>query len=238
MAHFILVHGAWHGAWCWAKVVPLLERAGHSVDVFDLPGLGEDPTPPQSTGLSAYAERVVTALDAASEPAILVGHSMGGMAISQAAESRPEKVRTLVYVAAFLPKDGQSLLDLAAGDPDAHVLDNGIVDESGALLSIRPEKRGDIFYGDCSDEVAREAAARLVPQFMGALSAPVRLTSERHGSLRRVYIECTMDRAIGVARQRQMVAASPCAEVRSMEASHSPFLSQPQALAALLCAEA
>jgi pimeloyl-ACP methyl ester carboxylesterase len=236
MAHHILVHGAWHGAWCWAKVVPHLERAGHTAVALDLPGLGDDRTPPQATSLASYAERVVAALDAADGPSVLSGHSMGGMVISLAAEARPEKVRALMYVCAFLPRDGDSLFQLAAGDEDARVQGNAVVDEAQGLMAVEPSKRREVFYGDCTDEDASSSSARLVPQFMGVLATPVRLTAERHGSVRREYIECLQDRAISIARQRQMVAASPCAAVHTLDASHSPFLSQPEALAALLAA--
>ncbi len=75
MSRFVLVHGAWHGAWCWNKVVPLLEAKGHSVDAIDLPGHGSDVTPIAEVTLERYAERVGRALRAEPEPAVLVGHS-------------------------------------------------------------------------------------------------------------------------------------------------------------------
>ena len=75
MSTFVLVHGAWHGAWCWEKVVPLLEGAGHEVVTLDLPGHGEDGTPALEVTMESYTDRVVGALDARSEPVVLVGHS-------------------------------------------------------------------------------------------------------------------------------------------------------------------
>ncbi len=92
MSTYVLVHGAWHGSWCWEKVVPLLEQAGHQVEALDLPGHGQDKTPIREITLAAYTNRVCETLDAQAEPVILVGHSLGGMVITQAAEERPAKI--------------------------------------------------------------------------------------------------------------------------------------------------
>ncbi len=113
MARIVLVHGAFAGAWCWEPVLPGLRAAGHEVEAIDLPGSGEDPTPVSEVSLDAYAERVCGVL-ARGRPAVLVGHSMGGMVVTQAAARCPEHVAALVYVAAFLPGDGQSLMDLVS----------------------------------------------------------------------------------------------------------------------------
>lgn len=113
MGTYILIHGSFFGAW--DKVVPLLEERGHEVIAPDLPGYGDDATPVGEITLQDYTDKAVEALDAAPEPAILVGHSRGGVVISQAAEERPEKVRTLVYLAAFMLPDGGSLFGFAQG---------------------------------------------------------------------------------------------------------------------------
>src|SRR6201990_523636 len=110
MARIVLVHGAFGGAWSWEPVIPGLEEAGHTVQAIDLPGSGEDHTPVAGVTLDGYTERVWQAL-ASGPPAVLVGHSMGGVVVTQAAARTPEQVERLVYVAAFAPADGQSLLD-------------------------------------------------------------------------------------------------------------------------------
>src|SRR3990170_3897582 len=102
MARFVLVHGAFGGAWCWDSLV----------EAFDLPGSGSDQTPVTGVTLESCAERVCTALAQRSEPAVLVGHSMGGVIVTQAAANCPERVASLIFVCAFMPADGQSLLDL------------------------------------------------------------------------------------------------------------------------------
>ena len=124
MSTFVLVHGAWHGSWCWKKVVPLLEEAGHEVVTLDLPGHGDDGTPVSEVTLVTYAERVCDVLDEQSELVVLVGHSMGGLVISEAAERRPEKIKLLVYLTGFLLANGKTLIETAQADEEAIVVPN------------------------------------------------------------------------------------------------------------------
>ena len=93
--HFVLIHGAWHGAWCWYKIVAGLEEAGQRATALDLPSGGIDGSPPDTVTLEAQANRVIALLDSLSEPVVLVGHSAGGAVISLVAEARPQKVEKL-----------------------------------------------------------------------------------------------------------------------------------------------
>ena len=238
MASFVLVHGAWHGGWCWDKVTPLLEAAGHSVDAVDLPGHGANPAPAAEMTLDAYARHVADRIEAAGEPVVLVGHSMGGMSVTAAAELVPDRVAALVYVTAFLPNDGQPLMQLAGDDPEALVQPNMVVDEAAGLATVNESALRDAFYGECSAEDAAWASSQLVPESLAAMAAPVHLTEAGADSVRRVYVECVSDRAITIGKQRQMVAARPCEQVLSIDTDHSPFLSAPQELAQHLLAVA
>ncbi len=231
MATYVLVHGAWHGGWCWDKVVPLLEKRGHRVLTPDLPGHGRDKTPIPQVSLQAYADRVCQVLDAQAEPVVLVGHSMGGLVITQAAEQRPQKVKTLVYLTAFLLRDGESLLQVAQGDTEAHVLPNLIMAPDQTYATVREDAVKDVFYGDCSDQDVARAKSLLVPQAAAPFATPVHATAENFGRIPRVYIECLQDRAISPSVQTKMYTASPCQKVISMDTSHSPFFSAPEALA-------
>jgi len=112
MARLIFVHGAFAGAWKWARVVEPLEAAGHTAEALDLPGSGEDRTPVGEVTLDAYVDSVAAQLDGRPEPAVLVASSMGGVVCTETAARHPEKVAGIVYVAAFVPRDGQSLIDL------------------------------------------------------------------------------------------------------------------------------
>ena len=121
MSKFVLVHGAWHGAWCWERVAPLLRAAGHSVVAPDLPGHGADATPWWRVTLGGYARRVRDAALASGGRVIAVGHSMGGCVITQAAARWPEPFAGLVYLCAFVPQPGESLLSLARMDRAARI---------------------------------------------------------------------------------------------------------------------
>ena len=230
MSTFLLVHGAWHGGWCWEKVVPLLKEAGHEVVVVDLPGHGSDDTPVAEVTLGRYAERVSEALDGQTEPVVLVGHSMGGLVISEAAERRPEKIGLLVYLTGFLLPNGGTLLDMAQTDGESIVFPNADVDEENGVVTIYEDKAKDVFYGDCSDEDVEKTKQRLIPQPLAPFVTPVGV-GEAFGRVRRTYIECLRDRAIGPATQKRMYTELPCEKVVSMETSHSPFLSEPEELA-------
>src|SRR5437660_801825 len=110
MATFVLVHGAWHGGWCWRKLMPLLRSAGHAVWTPTLTGLGErahlgNP----DVGLSTHVQDVVNVLEYEDlSNVVLVGHSYGGMVITGVAHQMPGRLAHLVYLDAFVPKDGQS----------------------------------------------------------------------------------------------------------------------------------
>ena len=232
MATFILVHGASLGGWSWRKVVPLLEEEGHRVVALDLPGHGDDSTPVSGMTLDANVARIREAVEAADdEPVILVGHSMGGIAITQAAEEVPDRIATLVYLAALLPQDGQSLQGLAQGVFDPLVAANTQVNASEGTAVIAEELLRDAVFGECDEKDVEFATSRLVPESLAAMSAPVTITPERAGSVPRVYIECLRDRTITIDGQRAMQQAGGCQRVLTIDTDHSPFLSRPRELA-------
>ena len=217
----MLVHGAWSGGWVWERVTPLLEQAGHRVDAVDLPGRGSNPAVARGDDPGRLARHVADRVEAAGEPVVLVGHSMGGMSITGAAELVPDRIATLVYVTAFLPGDGQTLPELAKGNPDELVQSNIVVDEAAGLCTVREEVQREAFYGECSARGRRVGdLPDRVPESLAAIGAPVHVTEERAGSVPRVYVECTLDRAITIGQQRRMWAARPCEQVLTLESDH------------------
>src|SRR4051794_10805969 len=231
MARFVLVHGAFHGAWCWEPLVGALSAAGHTVTTLDLPGHGDDPTPVADVTLDAYARKICATLAEQPEPVLLVGHSMGGVAITQAAARCPERIARLVYVAAFLPSDGQSLVDLTklpegAGDM---VQANMVVEGEPPVATMPAAAAREAFYGLCPPEHAAWATERLRPQPLAPFVTPAQLGGARTPP--RAYVIATQDRAIPTALQRRLVADNPDLEAVELEADHSPFLSRPAELA-------
>jgi pimeloyl-ACP methyl ester carboxylesterase len=231
MGTFVFVHGGWSGGWCWEKVVPLLEEAGHEAHAPDLPGSGDDPTPIQEVSLQGYADRIAGVLDAQPGPVVLVGHSSGGTVISQAAEQRPEKVELLVYLAAFLLRDGESLFEVGENETGSLVLPNLVVSEDGASATIREDVVVEALLHDCPEEDAERAKARFAPQALAPFATPLSLTEGNFGRVPRAYIETLQDRAISPSFQEYMYGRQPCREVLTMDTSHSPFFSAPEELA-------
>jgi pimeloyl-ACP methyl ester carboxylesterase len=231
MSSFLLVHGAWHGAWCWRRVVPELEVRGHRVLALDLPGHGSDPTPLESVTLQDYARAVSDVIADQSEAMIVVGHSMGGLVISQAAELAPSHVRGLVYLCAYLPRHGQSLGMLALRDQQTLVVGALEIDSETGLSRIPTDLARRAFYNDCQAADLRWATEQLGCEPLHAFEATVSLSDARFGRIPRAYIHCERDAVIGPVLQREMEAASPCQVTISMQTGHSPFLSAHEELA-------
>lgn len=230
MSKFVLVHGSWHGAWCWDALVPLLQAKGHAVSTPDLPAHGADHTPVADVTLQSYVDCVREVVDAATEPVVLVGHSMGGVVISGVAESHPDRIKRLVYVAGFLLQDGETLLQLGQADAESLVLPNLQPSTDQSYATLRDGALDDIFYHDCDPAVASAAKARLTPEPLRPVVTPLRITSPNFGRVPRAYVLCEHDHAITLGAQRRMLQAMPCAPVVSLPSSHSPFYSMPQGL--------
>ncbi|MEM7442535.1 MAG: alpha/beta fold hydrolase [Pseudomonadota bacterium] len=234
MATFVLVHGAWHGNWCWKKLAPLLEAAGHGVVAPDMPAHGRDTTPVAEVTLQSYADAICTAVNAQTESVILVGHSLGGAMITQAAETCPDNIRKLVYLTAFLLPNGVARQGYGVDVPGSLVPPNLVVAEDKATVAIRDEGFGPAFCHDCPDEDVEMARALTRPEPMAGIVTPVRHTPERFGRIPRAYIECTEDRALMPAVQRRMYSETPVDQVIQMATSHSPFFAAPNELASHL----
>lgn len=225
----ILVHGAWHGIWCWERLLPQLEERGIAVRSVDLPSVsrGDTGSARKSSGRAvglrddANAVRAVIESVGAGAPVALCGHSYGGMVISQAG-SHP-RVSRLIYLCAFMPEPRQSLVAIGG---NRHAPWIRMLDDEMTLPEV--SLAGEVFYNDCDAATREWASARLAPQFNAAFIAPVARPAWR--AIPSTYIVCARDRALPPDLQRRVFA--PRAE-RSMEldAGHSPFLSQPAALA-------
>ena len=224
----VLVHGAWHGAWCWEQVLPLLDAAGVPVVAVDLPTVSH----PSAT-LHDDAAYVRGALDSINGEVVLVGHSYGGVVISEAGVH--PSVAHLVYLAAFALDVGESAQQNALlGGEDAGALGAAIevaeLPTGEAVLTITPDGAVAAFYHDCPPEIANGAAERLRPQPLGSLRDTVDAAAWREKPA--TYVVCTDDRAVPVALQRS--AAARIATTIEWPTSHSPFASRPDLVAELL----
>lgn len=231
---FILIHGSWHSAWNWFRVSPILEQMGHQVIAPDLPGMGRDKTPIEEVRFDKTVQILCDLIDTVPGKVILVGHSKNGVLISQVAEYRPEKIEKLIYLAAVLAKDGKAAVDYFKLDKD-EVLGPHITnypETNSSTLDSRIYKEG--LYHDCDDEITEMAKVLLSHEPRQTATAPIHITDENYGTVRRFYIELTEDRAITPGLQQKMHTEMPCEKVYKMATSHSPFFSKPQELVDIL----
>ena len=234
-ATYVLVHGAWMGKFCWAEVASKLESAGHIVRTLDLPAHGDDPTPPNAMTLENYCNAVIQLIGERTN-VILVGHSMGGMLISAIAEAIPSQLKALVFVSAYLPRNGESLLQLSQEDEESHVGAYWRQDEpeNNSPPWIAPEGIAEVFCADCSPQVQTMIKSHHRPEPLLPFVTPVMLTEGNYGSVPRYYVETLSDRAVSHQLQTLMLSRVNVTQRFQLPSSHSPFFSMPDRLVTCL----
>ncbi|GGE60928.1 alpha/beta fold hydrolase [Actibacterium pelagium] len=227
----VLVHGAWGSSLSWGPLTRALRRAGYDVTALDMPGHGDDPTPPEEVTLDDYIDRVVEELESG-PPALLVGHSMGGMAVSGAAERAAPHVRKLAYISAFLPRHGDSLLDLMRMFPNnmTDVLLPGPVDGT-TLLDPMPAMA--LLAHDASETMQAQIAAYLQVQPNSPQTDVISL-GKAFESVPKAYVTCLQDRTIPTELQTWMQDAHGVTERYEMDCGHLPMMTQPNQLIEIL----
>lgn len=230
MSDILLVHGACHGAWCWREVIEPLHALGHTVRAIDLPGHGDNHAAIDDITLEAYADAVIAALDG---PSILVGHSMGGFVIAAAAVKRPDLIDRLIFLCAYMPRDGMSLNKMRYLSEQQPLLEAITLAPDMKSWLPKPQAARATFYHDCSDAQIAFALENVVPQATAPSAVTFAFTSE-YTALDKSYIVCKQDGTIPPDLQDQLASDLPADERYEMDSSHSPFFSQPGPLAGLL----
>lgn len=227
-ATVVLVHGAWHGTWCWDGLRARLDAAGIETWAVDNPSVLD----PGAT-LHDDADAVRALLDRAHGDVVLVGHSYGGAVVSDAGVH--PAVRRLVFLTAFVLDEGESVSENTLHGGEAGTELDAAVVLDGGLVRLDPELAIPAFYHDCAPADAKDAAGRLRPQSLASFAAPARAAAWRHKDT--TYALCTDDRAVAPALQRACAArVDGDGGRRAVEwpTSHSPFLSRPDLVAELL----
>ncbi len=235
---FVLVHGGFHGAWCWSRTIPELETLGHQAIAIDIPGHGE-----RSHEAATMANRLDAVLAVLRPGDVLVGHSGGGLEITRAADAAPDLVSHVIYLAAALPLEGLLMQEAlvyrddgaTGGDYDVTgMLAHLRFDDDGSMALATAEGARQLFYHDCDAATVAWAFDRLTPEVAGdTATTPVSVPRFWEAELPRSFIVCLQDRA-----QPRWLAAVTArrlgVEPLAIDASHSPFLSRPAELARLL----
>ncbi|GGX87180.1 hypothetical protein GCM10010324_35840 [Streptomyces hiroshimensis] len=217
----LLVHGAWHGSWCWEKVQVSLAARGWGARTVDLPSAVPEGSSGRLPGVSDDARVVREAIDGVGGPVVVVAHSYGGVPVTQATAGAAN-VAHIVYLTAFQLDTGESafsFLGVPHADPDS---------VEGTYPA--PENGSDALYGDLPQAAREEALARLVPQSARSFTEPV--TQAGWHTLPSTYIVCDDDRSLSPSHQKRM--AERAGTVRHLPGGHSPFLAAPEELAELL----
>ena len=237
---FLFVHGGFHAAWCWERVVTELEVLGHEGVAVDLPGHGA--LVDRESTLANRRDAIVAMMQPGD---VLVGHSGGGFDATLAADARPDLVAHIVYLAAALPREGRTYPEAMAMRDDQE-LDEGFdgdvgemlgylkFDDDGAMWFADFEGAWKYFYHDCDETTARWAFDRLGPERFGDTTVtPVSVSRFWEAELPRSFIVCEQDRSMP-RWLADTVTRRLGVEQLSIDASHSPFLSRPRELAELL----
>ncbi|WP_421701786.1 alpha/beta fold hydrolase [Aliiroseovarius sp.] len=221
----LLVHGSAHGAWCWRDLIPALEARGHRARAIDLPCHGDDTTPLAEATLMGYAQAILDAIDTmGGGPVTLIGHSMGGFPITQAACLAPEKIRRLIYLCAYVPAPGKTLVEMRRAGP-YQPLDGALdIAEDGSWFTFKPDRIQDLLYQDCP-EVLPLARANLCRE--PTLPANTAVTGSH--TVPSSYIRCTRDATI--PPNYQVTMSADWDSTRDLHCGHSPFFACPEALA-------
>lgn len=212
LPELVLVHGAWHGAWAWQRLLAVLRERGWTATAIDLPSSGS------RAGLAEDSKLLKATLQASSSETVLVGHSYGGTVITQGG-SGVEGLLGLVYICAAKPDIG----DVVWRDPRApeEVPDWIEVDEEEEVIYAHRSET--ILYNDCPADVAADAQARLQPQSLASFLEPVTAVAWRERPS--AYLICEQDNCVPASEQEKI--ADGADYVERIPASHSPFLSRP-----------
>ncbi len=233
MATFVLVHGAWHGGWCWQKVIPFLEAAGHEVYAPTLTGLAERASElSPDVGLDTHVQDIVGLLvDKDLHGVILVGHSYGAMVITGVVDAVPERIAHLIYLDTFVPRDGESMVDVSPL----------------VIWLLRKQARGDGWrinshgdYGVTREPDRSWVLSKVTPQPLKTLEQPLHLKHPAIVSTKpRTHIDCTGSSFV-FSLMRHLLArrALPPTEagwrLRQLPAGHDVMITMPRELADLL----
>lgn len=232
----VIVHGAWSSAKDWHHVAGYLTSDGNNLITVNLPGHGSDETPISDISLQLYVYEVLKAIGDETD-ITLIGHSFGGIVVSEVAELIAPQIKKLIYIAAFVPKNGDSLLSLAQTDTQSHVGKNLIVDERAGVASIAKDAITDVFLADAPKAVSEYVTNNMRPEPLAPLATPVALTDANFGKITKVYVHSQNDHTIGYSLQQKMVEDAGISRTYSLPSSHTPFIVFPQVLSAIITLE-
>lgn len=232
---FVIVHGAFQTSESWTQVAEALRSKGHKVVPVNLPGRNAQGAAAKAISISQYVDVVSVAIKSQTERVTLVGHSFGGITISLVGAAIPAQVKKLVYIAAYVPVSGESMQSLAAGDKtNGFTQKSFVVSPDYTFATILEEDRARLFVNDGGTELQKNAALSMVREPLGPMGTLIEIAPEKLGALEKVYIRTTMDKTVSPPTQLMMIRRAGIKNIVDIETGHSPQLTKPSALAALI----
>jgi pimeloyl-ACP methyl ester carboxylesterase len=236
MKHLLLIHGAWGGAWVYEETLSRLRELGHKATAIDLPGHGQNKASIPEVTMEAYVQTVVDAVEAIEGQVVLAGHSLAGAVVSQVAERIPHKIERLIYVAAILPKNGDSALGIMQSDAGGELLAQLEFSEDQTYVNVPKDVVKSVLLHDVKEP---ERLATFLPHFgMRQATEPftskASLTDADFGSVPKTYIRASIDKVLSPALQNEMIKNWSVDQVLTLESGHFPLLSVPKKLVTAL----
>jgi len=235
MSHYILVHGAWEESRAWDRVAAELQQNGQTATAVDLPGHGANQQSISEVNMAGYVHSLVDTINSLDQPVTLVGHSMTGAVVSQVAERIPEKIERLIYVAAFLLKDGGTVMAAMQSDTGNELLPEIVFSEDQSYATVSEDTLRRVGFHDVDEATIK----RILPfmaekQATQPFMAPVSLSKDKFGAVPKSYIRTSIDKITSPQLQDRMIANWPVERVFDLESGHFPAFSTPLRLAELL----
>lgn len=233
MEKFVLVHGSWHGPWCWRLIVEKLRAAGHLVETPQLQMVGPDEAGLELIDLDTYVDAVLDAARRLGGNVTVVGHSMSGAVVQFAVEREPMLFHRSVFLAAFVLQNGETIAQQLLGNGSSILSESRHRSVSGKSTRIDPDKATDLLYAQADPVAATDAISRLrwQPTFISHMPMA---TSQNYGSVPSSYIVCLQDMSIDPELQMQMATQAQIEDITQIDSDHSPMLSHPKQLTELL----
>jgi pimeloyl-ACP methyl ester carboxylesterase len=232
---YVFVHGAMVDGTSWYKIIKPLEDAGNKVIVINLPAHGKDDTKITEVTYATYLKIITDSINAQTEKVILVGHSMAGLLIASIAEQMPDKIEKLVFVAAFIPQNGDNVFNLNGKDKSSQFGPNLVVANDKSNAKLKTDKIKTVFCPDCSTEDISLLTLSQKAEPLAPLAEKIVLTDKNYNSVPKYIIQTELDNAITFGFQKDMAStAKNIAKVTTIKSGHLPFLSQPKKLVKIL----
>ncbi|GLJ11857.1 hypothetical protein SUGI_0178610 [Cryptomeria japonica] len=246
--HFVLIHGLGHGAWCWYKVVAMLQRQGHRAVALDLTsnGINREAPAHDVKSLAQYAQPLLQYISAipSGDTVIVVGHSLAGSVVSYAMERYPHKIAKAIFIASFMPLSNQSYLASSFPQVFPRLLVNGVVklnysegksSEQPISASFNLDHVKDYLYNESSEQDVSLSKLLLTSTPYSVAEEVLHLTPQKYGSVQRFFVKTEKDKLFLPQDQDYTIEQNPPERVFPLEGSdHSPFFSQPLTLCNLL----